>query len=92
MQIQYADRPTFLGSTAPIIWLPGETTSDHNQPCVRKPNGTILSVAPNGDYDERDRVKGSWEILVPDAVLNVLHVTPECDSGKIPYVIPFKGA
>lgn len=84
MKIQYAPAPLLTGhDTADrAFWLAGELTGGG----VRKPNGKYLSVQPDGSYQEREAVGGTYEQIALGSDLNVLVVTPRTASYRIPYV------
>jgi len=82
MTLQYANAPVFLGATD---FLPGSTVPLIGGVAIQKPNGTYLSVQPDGSYQERDAV-GPWETFTMDGSVNVLHVNP-----GVPYSIAYRG-
>ncbi len=84
MKLQYADVPALLG--APTDFLPGETVPlSSGKVGIQIPNGLYLSVQPDGSYQERPAVGGSYERFTFDATINVLIVQPRTAIYKIAY-------
>lgn len=81
MNIEYASQPCFFPGT--FTWLPG--TFDAATGGITKPNGKVLSVQPDGSFEERDAIGGSYEQFRRDPAINVLWVTPNA-----PYAIPYR--
>lgn len=84
MKIKYAPAPLLTGhDTADrAFWLDGELASGG----VQKPNGKWLSVQPDGSYQERDVIGGSYEQIAVDPDINALIVTPRYLTYKVPCV------
>ncbi len=89
MNIEYASTPAFLGDPGPFLGGEAFEIPDGTKDwAVRKSNGKILSVQPNGSYGERDAVGGSYERFKIDPKVNVLWVTPD----QVTYAIPYRQA
>lgn len=86
MKIQYANAPCFA-VTAASGYLPGTIASDGTQQGIQRPNGSWLSVQPDGSYQERDTI-GPWETVVVDPSVNVLRF-PQC---VVPFAVAYIGA
>jgi hypothetical protein len=90
IDIEYQDRPVFFGGGSDPKWLKGQLTSTANGSSgdfvVKLPNGRILSVQPNGSYQDREpQAAGPWELCSVDPTINVLRFTKTVAAYAIAY-------
>lgn len=89
MTIDYQDRPVFFGAASTPTWLRGELTEVDGGFVVTLPNGRILSVQPDGRYEDRDaNAAGPWELCRPHSSLNVLQFT----LADVPLSVVYRAA
>lgn len=86
--IAYQDRPAFLGDGSAPVWLAGTLTPVAGGYTVVKPNAQVLSVQPNGAYQERPPgTAGPWETCQPATGINALLYTIE----SVTYAVIYRG-
>lgn len=85
MNIQYQNKPVFLDG---LSWLPGTLVPVSNGFVIQKPDGHVVSVQPNGNYEDRPAgTQGNYETCTLDPDLNVLHFKP----AGVPFAVAYKG-
>jgi hypothetical protein len=95
MNIAYQDHPAFLNPLQTTRWLAGSLTPVDGGYVVTLPDGTVLSVQPDGSYQTRPAgTAGPWEVCQVDQSTNVLRFHSGASDvlpAGIAYAVPFHG-
>lgn len=84
MNIFYYSVPIGFGDGS---WLSGVLMQTPNGLGIQLADGSWLSIQPNGSYETRDGVNGTYEQLTLDPQNNIVRVTP----AGLTYAIFIKG-